>query len=1046
MSQWGEIAALLPYRPSLARLSTDLGHVPCSPGPSRGTGDGEPGVLPLTSWQCSAPPDHRTQAFRTLRRATYQARTQASSRQATPAQLRWAATLQLFSRHEPKAVEKAHAWLRRGLASAADPAPFLTDLGALYLILAEDTGKTRYLLQSIEASDRALEKAPDAAAPRYNLALALTQLGLADSAREQWDRFLDREPRGPWAEEAKRWRRALPTDGRDWRKNVLTRIEAAITQGGDPSLGVTPDQHQPIREWIESELLPRWAEAWLAGDREAASRTLTAAGRLATHLAHTADDRLLAETMAAIARATPEQRSRWARGHRAYGEGWRRLSAKDYRGALAQFEQAGRELGKASPFRPWAQFQSALALYYLKQPELSESQLKELAGSIERKGSTALAGRILWIRGLNASSSGLVESSNGQYRAAAALFRDLGEDQNLAATQGLLAAGLTKLGHSETAWTLTRSALARRPRIFGLLRLQAVLQDATNNAQRQGLPRAGLYFANELVAVAAAEGSPEIRHNALLRRAALYSDLGLGLEACADLQAAAKVLALTPDPRSFPGETADREYEWARTCLPKDPAEAVRALTRALRFYEMSGNRQRLPQAYRLRARYHLAQGRLDDAERDLERATALLTEALFSTRPSPLRQDQVIALRESLDAMVEFQAVVRHDADRAFHFAEQQRHWALWEWARVAAPQASGASFLARPREIASWTDLRALRRGDTAVLAYHSLPDRVLLWIHGPAGTAFHSLPLGRDVLRSQLSWLRSAAQRGNRAVLRSAGGALYESLFAPAAASITGASRLVVVPDRLLQDLPFGLLYDPGSERYLYERHPLVFAPSATAYARLHSLAERSELGIHRLLAVAATHGSKPALDLLPETGKEAQGVAEPWQGRALSFQEAAPLLRELERADAFHFAGHALLDADTLRLVLHDDAEHPLQLTAAEILGSGLPHLRLVTLSGCRTVDLGASGQVGSSSAGFVRSFLAGGAVTVVASFLDLPDSPAGKVFPAFYRRLAEGEDPATALQRACMEQPAEVRTPLCGSLAVYGVSLPFAAKK
>jgi len=189
----------------------------------------------------------------------------------------------------------------------------------------------------------------------------------------------------------------------------------------------------------------------------------------------------------------------------------------------------------------------------------------------------------------------------------------------------------------------------------------------------------------------------------------------------------------------------------------------------------------------------------------------------------------------------------------------------------------------------------------------------------------------------------------------------------------------------------------------------------------------------------------------LPRLPGTTAEAEAVAAAWPGaETASFRELAPLRRRLLLADALHFAGHALAGTDgSLRLVVHDDRARPLQLDAATLLGDRALKLRLVTLSGCRTVDVAAAGRIGASSAGFVRSFLAAGVPTVVGSFLDLDDRDAGPVFADFHRRAAAGEEPATALRRACRGHA--FRTPfdrslLCGSLAVFGASSALAAEK
>lgn len=1049
------LAALGNYRPYQVRLTTTLGYAPCTK-PSAEVAascDRElPGVVPLRRWQCSLPPPPRSIAFKALVRAGAEAFAGTTPEEATAPNLLQAATIQILWQEDERTVERAGAWLRQGLALTSDRQPFLTDLGAVQLILAELSGRTDALLRAIEYSAQALDEQPDAASPRYNLALALSQLGLSVAARKEWNRFLVHEPQGPWAAEARNWLASLPpADGEQLKKDIVERLSAAVANRDDQSmLALVKEHRQLTREWMESDLLPRWAGATIAGDKEAAARVLAGAARIASDLAIATGDRLLAEAVAAISAASTSRRLQLAHAHRDLGEGLRLLyQERKLESAYKKFVQAERGFGASrSPFVLWARFYRALVLNYRQRFAEAEALLTALMKDADATRYPALLGRVHWIRGLATSAQDKVVESNAHYRIAAAAFCRLGEDQNLAAAQGLLAAGMSKLGHYEAAWTLTRSALAERGNIFQLLRLQAILQDAVYNAHRQGLLRAGSHFADEFVAVAEREGGAETLHYALMRRGALREALGLSAAARTDLDRAISALQPLASPDLLSRANADRDLEEARLLLADKPAKAVDLLTQAIKTYNATHNLQKLPQAYGLRAQGFLARQKVDLAERDLIETARLLEITLFATGPGPVRQDRVAVLQDSFDQMIEFQATVRHDTAAAFRFSEQARHWALWEWARTAAPRLRDSPVVASPLATTDWADLETNHDSDTAILAYHVLPERVLLWASGPKGSTMATVAVDREKLRSSLAALLTAAQRRNVTALGPPSEALHEILIAPVAASIADASRLVIVPGRGLQELPFGLLRNPDTGQYLYESHALVFSPSATAYTRLARVERGPEKAIHRLLAVAATQGGNPTLPRLPEAAGEAAAVAAQWGAKARSFQEAAPLRQRLALADAFHFAGHAITGPDSLRLVFHDDGKQTLQLTAADIPREGFPQLRLVSLSGCRTVDVGTASRVGSSSAGFVRSFLAAGVSTVVASFLDLDDRQAKDVFTAFYRRLAQDEDPARALRQACMEQPAKDREEhalLCGSLAVFGISSPLGGK-
>jgi CHAT domain-containing protein len=755
---------------------------------------------------------------------------------------------------------------------------------------------------------------------------------------------------------------------------------------------------------------------------------------------------MLADAVGAIERAPPGRQTDLAAAHAAHGEARRLLRQQKLTGALEGFSLAERDFENGnSPFALWARFDAALTINYRQRPAEAAAALAAIAHAFDPHRYPALSARISWVRGLAASVQGRVEESNASYRSAAATFCRLGERENLAATQGLLAAGLAKLGHYDSTWTLTRSALARRADVHNLQRLQAILQDAVFDAHRQGLPRAGLLLADEFVPVALREGSPDNVHNAFMRRAALHEALGHTEAARADLKRAVAVLPRFNDKALLGRAEADRAVEEARILLSASPAEAVERLELAIDTYQNRKLLQKLPEARALRARGLLALGRVQDAEKDIEKESRLLEATLFGDPPGPAREDRVAVLRDSFDQMVEVQANELHDGASAFRFAEQERHWALWEWAGGVDPGMRGSPLVADPLAVASWLDLRAAAGERTAVVAYYVLPNRLLIWASSGPWSTMKIVPSGRAEVRSRVGALLAAAGNRDLGEMDGAARSLFDLLIAPVHEAITGATQLIVIPDRELQQLPFGLLRSPRGA-YLYQEQAIAYAPSATAYVRLARAIAPAFPGIRRVLATGATSGPRPVLRRLPEAAAEAAAVAGAWpEALATPTGDVASLRRELARADAFHFAGHAVLEGGSLQLVLRDDRTNPLRVTAASLLGERPPHLRLVSLSGCRTADVASKPGTARSSAGFVRSFLAAGVPTVAASFLELDDRQARDIFVAFHRKLAAGEVPAVAMSRACLEAPLAVpkqRPLLCGSVAVFGVSRPF----
>jgi CHAT domain-containing protein len=1046
------VAALGSYRPFVSRLTVEMPYATCRldrPAAAASCKGALPGALTPAQWQCSPPPHSGSTAARAL--ATARARVLSGSRReaASTSVLHRTAILELLLQPDERGIAEVERLLRRALMTATDRGTILSDLGAVELARAQRKGSAEALVQAIEYSQQAITEGAQGGVARFNLALALSELGLVEEARKEWHRLLMREPNGAWAAEARQRLAALPpADGEARGQAIALQLSVALAHGDRTSLlALARIDRQRTREWVENDLLARWAKAKAAHDEPAAATALDGARVLAAEVSALTGDRLLADSVSAILRGTTAQVTQLVRGHAAYAEGVPLLQKRQLDAAAERFSAAETALtGGESPFALWATFQRALVFQYLQRPDAAEAVLAKLTREAEGRGYSALKGRIHWVRGLATSLLGRVEESNEHYRTAAVTFCQADEPQNLAITQALLGAGLAKLSHHEAAWTLTASALSRRSNIFYLGRLQAILQDAVFHAQRQGMLRAGLHLANEHVVVALREGAADDVHNALMRRAALREAVGQSAAASFDVDRAVAALASLSNAVLVDRSAADRIIEQARGQRPNASAAAVERLDRAIKTYQAGHNLQKLPEAHALRAEARLGLGDVVGAEKDLIEQARLLEATLFTMAPGPLRQDRVATLRDSFDQMVDFQASARGNAAAAFRFAEQMRHWALWEWAGGLAARSRGSAVVADPLAIAGWADLQAMGSGDTAVLVYHALPSHLLIWVAARGTATLVTVPVGRDELTSRTAALLTAATDRASTALSLSTDVLSAALIAPVAARLDGSSRLVIVPDRSLQDLPFGLLRGPR-RRFLYEDHALVFAPSVTAYARLARAALAGKREIQHLVAVAATAGRSPTLSRLPGAAPEAAAVAAAWPGgEAVSFQQLGPLRRRLQLADAFHFAGHALVGTDgSLRLIVHDDRTRSAQLIASTLLDNGGSQLRLVTLSGCRTVDVAGAGRIGASSAGFVRSFLAAGVPTVVGSFLDLDDRQASAVFTAFHQRVAAGQDPAMALRQACLDRAprgSAERALLCGGLAVFGLSTPI----
>jgi len=325
-------------------------------------------------------------------------------------------------------------------------------------------------------------------------------------------------------------------------------------------------------------------------------------------------------------------------------------------------------------------------------------------------------------------------------------------------------------------------------------------------------------------------------------------------------------------------------------------------------------------------------------------------------------------------------------------------------------------------------------LLQPDEALLAVYLGRHRSVAWIVTRAALRTVLLP-PRDaverLVRPAVAALRDPVGRD-----RSAMAALSRALAVDDLTVVAGATRLVVVPHGVLNDVPFEALVDAAG-RALVERFVVSYAPSAASLAFLRSTRRRAPAVSPALIAVAnpIVGGDPPTrtrqadlthLNLLtpvPYSAEEARQVAKLFAPSAEVLDGAratAASLRGsgLERARMVHFATHGLIDEDRPErsgLVLtagsgHDDG----LLQTRDIYGLRLD-ADLVTLSACET----ALGQnvSGEGIIGLTRAFFYAGARAVVASLWDIEDASTARLMQRFYANIRRGEPIDAALQHA-----------------------------
>jgi CHAT domain-containing protein/Flp pilus assembly protein TadD len=299
------------------------------------------------------------------------------------------------------------------------------------------------------------------------------------------------------------------------------------------------------------------------------------------------------------------------------------------------------------------------------------------------------------------------------------------------------------------------------------------------------------------------------------------------------------------------------------------------------------------------------------------------------------------------------------------------------------------------------------------TALLEYVVTEQQTFLFVltsgAPPINVKVYELAVARAQLGALLETFRQQLATRNLG-FRPTAARLYELLLKPAAAQLQGKTKLVIVRDGELWELPFqALTTDKG--RFLLEDYSIAYAPSLTTLAELVNVQRRRrQANINPVLvafgnpqlgasakADAAPLRSGARLVPLPSTETEVKRVARFYGAEQSKLYLGAAAREEAFKAEAghagiLHLATHALLnDASPLysQIVLTQDTgtNAPIRedglLEAWEVLKLKL-RAELVVLSACETGRgrLGAGeGLIGLTWA----FFMAGAPATIVSQW-------------------------------------------------------------
>jgi CHAT domain-containing protein len=984
------VSRLAPARPFVPALSIGREHGVCAP-----TVAGDFG----SEMDCST--DAGTPTVELLEMA---ARAGARSRSETDAAALHASALidLIWSGRERTALDRSISQLQRAARLSERPGAVLSDLSAALLVRAARMGEARDLLLAVEAASDAAAQSPDLPAARFNLALALHELGLVDAARSAWAAAAD-PPGGAWAAEAHE-RRAVaaavpappPAPACDAPREELVHWASAA--------------RQDARTHGSERLLSEWARATLAGDPGTAQVPLACAAAIGTALEAASADASLAAAVRAIraANGDPGATRSLAVAHLEYARA--RSEHRDGRPRAARERLEG--ILSASPAPPsgvliaWVRAAHGAGLIAEGRAREGEAALEHAWAAAGAHRAGALAATIRFGLATAALRQGRYERARAAASEAASAFAAIGEAELEGGALYLVYDAEIALGAvRESPSSLLRALRALRPN-RGSVWLHNLLHLAAEAAETDGLIATALHFQEEGVAVARRGGSAVHLAEALLGRARLRLARSDDEGAAADLAAARVELG-----RIEPGAIrdwleADARLVHART----SPEPPLASLDSAVAFFDRAGVIVRLLPALIQRSVARLEAGDVTGATADLDRVAREVGEAGAGVVNDELRASLMEASRAVFDRLA------------LLHLAEGRPEQAL-------AAVEQGRLSPRRADDIARPPALRPAVQRETRVVSYALIADTLLAWVIAPTGVDLRRTELDRAVLARVAERARAGLELGaGEEAVRADLARLHDWAIAPLADLLDpGARELVLVADGEIAALPFAAMFDRREGRYLIERFRLRHATSVADAVR--PAGRPAPASTARLLLVAdpgLPAAVRAALPALPGAGREGGEVASGYPSQHVLRGEdatAAALTRALGDADVLHFAGHAVLDdarpdRSYLALAPDTDGGGAGRLTASELRRLDVRRLRLVVLSACSSMPTYQRRAGGFD--GLAGAMLAAGAGGVVGSLWRVEDEATRALMTRFHTGYRASNDASAALQAAQLE--------------------------
>jgi CHAT domain-containing protein/tetratricopeptide (TPR) repeat protein len=919
----------------------------------------------------------------------------------------------------------------------------LLELGKSAQMKGEPGRGLEYFAQGLEHLDRALELSPSIFEALFNRALCVQRMGLQQQAIEAWKNYLEKDPSSKWAEEARQNLNLLEGRGQkssQSREQIFQDFLHAYKAKDDVQAWKLLNQNRDmVGNFIENRLIDEHLDLATKGrNAEADERfdLLSYAGNLEYHQA---DDRFIYDLTRFYRTATPAQRknilqarSLMKSGHESFYNNNFDEALKLYSRAKEIFEREG-DICEAI----YISYPTGYCYLRLLKSEPGLAIFNSLAQSYER----------LQYKRLLAQTFSAMAYANQDLRDFSTAITNT--TRSLKISEGI---GDT-IGFADSIFQLAGEyGFVSNYRRSLDLHAQALSQALTCLSQptqlwrnffsisltldQLGLYAAAITYQKEALQLAIEGERPRLACRSYTNLGQMLAKRGGYVEAVNNIERALEIGNSFPE-RNARIETSAYSYLQLGYVYrqSRDFNKAIESYDRAIQIYNELDSNLFNYMVWKDKLLCCLELGECPSVERDLE----MLLEKIEQHRSKILEESNRNAFFDAeqgiYDVAIEFEYSKKGDPGKAFDYSERSRARSLRDLIstkiKVAGSRENPDIRFDDVSQPLGLEEIRARMPEQTQILQYAILKNSLLIWVLSRDGFSSASQRVSVEELnervRGYIQIISDPSENSIEATSREAV-YLYDLLIRPVEGALDKSKQLCIVPDKILNYLPFGALVSaPG--KYFIEQHSFVLSPSSNIFILCSEAAhEKGGAKDETLLSVG-----NPSFDgsLFPDladlfwAAKEAEAITGYYGSPGPIVGTDATERRvksEMEKADVIHLATHAIADEwNPMRskLLLAKEAGSNGVLQAHEIYNLNLARARLVVLSACRTgVEkyYGGEGMIGLS-----RPFIAKRIPLVVASLWSVNSDSTARLMTSFHRhRKIERMSTAEALRMAQLE--------------------------